>query len=126
MVYLANKPFEDDNTRGVLKVFDIEAHYLDEWTPLFLNASATKILDAVLTDDGVAVAQLDRLRVYRFDGSRVEGSTYTPVDMYYESISDLLLVLESNRLVLLRSSDLSEVGSIAITGGIAVQALYNK
>lgn len=126
MVYLANKPFEDDNTRGVLKVFDIEAHYLDEWTPLFLNASTTKILDAELTGDGVAVAQIDGLRVYRFDGSRVEGGSYTPVDMHYESISDILLVLESNRLVLLRASDLSELSSIAISGGLAVQTLYNK
>jgi hypothetical protein len=125
-IYLANRPFEPANSSGVLKVYDVEQLYLDEWTPLFLNAPETRILRAVRTSTGVAVAHVDKLRLYRFNGTRAEGTVYSPVDMHYDAVNQLLLLLESDRLVLLNAENLEEVGQIALSGALDVDVLYNK
>ncbi|MFY7971037.1 MAG: hypothetical protein ACOVOO_03800 [Flavobacteriales bacterium] len=73
-IYVAN----DENGSGVLRIYDVENNYLDQWEIFLQNPNTSPISSAYRTAYGVVVCHSDQVRYYTFNGS---DYTQSPMDI---------------------------------------------
>lgn len=120
-IYAANST----NNEGILRVYDSENNYLDQWQSFLQNANTSAISAAFRVESGVIVCHADALRHYTFNGSDFSQNPLNLIALSEDKIGNRIYAASNGGIYQL-DQQLNTLNFFALPNTIDVEVAYNK
>lgn len=120
-IYAANT----ENNEGILRVYDSENNYLDQWQSFLQNANTGAIIAAFRVESGVIVCHADALRNYTFIGADFSQNPLNLIALSEDKIGNRLYAASTNGVYQL-DQQLNTLHFFALPNTLDIDVAYNK
>lgn len=120
-IYAANST----NNEGILRVYDSENNYLDQWQSFLQNANTGAISAAFRVESGIVVCHADALRYYTFIGNDFSQNPLNLIALSEDKIGNRIYAA-SNSGVYQLDQQLNTLNFFTLPNTLDIDVAYNK